>query len=184
MVYYKSLALVIGKKTYKEADILITVLSEKYGKIRLLAKGANSHKSTRISSLILGNLVTIDFNKNHDFYYLLDIKTQKAFIKTKKSLNQIKFLFYYLEILNFLITEEESNPQIFNISTQAIAAIENKSLTAFLACLINLLNHLGFGVPPKIRNLFDQKNYQVCFANLNEFIESVAEKPLQTPRSF
>ena len=171
MVYLKSKALVISKKLYKESDNIITVLSERYGKIRLIAKGANSHKSTRNSSLSLGNVVSIDFNKNYDFYYLSDIKSDISFIKTKKTLNQIKFLFYFLEILTYLIPEEETNNDVFNISIKTVQAIEKKSFTTFLACLINLLNHLGYGISPKIKQLYYLKDFNACFTHLNTYVE-------------
>ena len=58
MDHYKStLGIVINKKTTKESDLLITLLTPKMGKIVAIAKGAKNIKSSRLGNLQLGNTI-------------------------------------------------------------------------------------------------------------------------------
>ena len=55
--YQSTVGIVINKKTIKETDLLVTLLTPKNGKIIALAKGAKNIKSSRLSSLQLGNII-------------------------------------------------------------------------------------------------------------------------------
>ena len=99
--YQNTIGIVINKKTVKETDLLITLLTPQYGKIIALAKGAKNIKSSRLSSLQLGNTIKVQLYKKNDYVWLSEAKTIIPFLQFDKSLTQINLLFYFLEILFF-----------------------------------------------------------------------------------
>ncbi len=84
MPYNKTICIVIRKKQYKETDIIVSVLSDTLGRISFIAKGANNSKSNRISSLQLGNLISVQLYQKNDIYWLSEVKTIKNFIKNPR----------------------------------------------------------------------------------------------------
>lgn len=180
MPYQKTTCIVINKKRYKESDLIITVLSDSLGKISFIAKGANNSKSGRISSLQLGNIIFVQLYKKNDIYWLSEVKTIKNFIKLSKNLNQARFLFLFLEVLNQLIAQEQVIDGLFEISQQSIQAIEEKSLNRFINKQIEFLDLLGFGIPQNIHANLENKQYIKCQKQLIKHFESIIEKPLLT----
>ena len=55
--YTATLALVINKKTVQENDLLVTLLTPAMGKVTAKAAGAKNIKSSRLSTLQLGNVI-------------------------------------------------------------------------------------------------------------------------------
>ena len=105
--YQNTIGIVINKKTVKETDLLITLLTPKNGKIIALAKGAKNIKSSRLSCLQLGNTIKAQIYQKNDYLWLSESKTIISFLRQNKSLTQINLLFYFLEILNQLIAENQ-----------------------------------------------------------------------------
>lgn len=182
MAYIKTKAIVINKKAYKENDVLVTALSQNLGKIFFIAKGASSHKSHRNATLQLGNLIQIDLYQKNDFYWLSDSKTIKNFIKTDKSLNQIKYAFYFLEIINQLVAQDQDTLNLFDKSIKIFEAIETKSFSKYVDYQIDFINMLGFGIPNEISKLQQQKKYPSCLEKLIDHIESIIQNPLQSSK--
>ena len=180
MSYQKTICIVIRKKQYKETDIIVTVLSDTLGRISFIAKGANNSKSNRISSLQLGNIISVQLYQKNDIYWLSEVRTIKNFIKETKNLNQTRFLFFFLEILNQLIADGQHIDGLFDISRQTIITIEKKSLNRFIDNQIKFLDLLGFGIPQDIYKNLQQKEYIKCQKQLIKHFESIIEKPLLT----
>jgi len=178
--YQKTVVIVINKKQYKETDLIITALSQNLGKISFIAKGANTSRSSRISSLQLGNTISIQLYQKRDIYWLSEVKTIKNFIKTSKNLNQLKFLFFYLELINRLIADHQLIDNVFQISQKAVYSIERGSLKSFVDSQIDLLNLLGFGIPKPVLTHQQNKSYLACQKLLIKHFESIIEKPLST----
>jgi len=180
--YLKTKAIIINKKVYRENDLLITVLSQNQGKLFFIAKGASSSKSNRNATLQLGNIVSLDLYQKNNFYWLSDSVTLKNLFKNRKSLNQIKFTFYFLEVLNQLVAENLHQELIFDKSISIISAIENKSFSKYVDHLINLIKILGYGIPENITTSQRQDQYLTCQKLLINYIQTIIELPLQTSK--
>lgn len=182
MSYLKTKAIIINKKVYKENDLLVTILSQNLGKLFFIAKGASNSRSSRNATLQLGNIVSLDLYQKNDFYWLSDSVTLKNLFKNRKSLNQIKFTFYFLEVLNQLVAENQHQELIFNKSISIILAIENKSFTKYVDHLIDLIKILGYGIPENIVAFQRQGQYLTCQKMLINYIQTIIELPLQTSK--
>lgn len=182
--YQNTIAIVINKRKTKENDLLITLLTPKLGKITTLAKGAQNIKSRRIGSLQLGNTIKAQLYQKNDFIWLSECQTTDPFLQTNKNLIQINLLFYFLEILNKLIAENQQIENIYQISQKIINSINKNQLKSYIKNEILFMKTLGFGVPPEINKYFEKGDYKTTQQLIKKFFESVIEKPLESNKLF
>jgi len=182
--YSSTQGLVINKKSIKEADTLITLLTPYQGKITALAKGIKNIKSSRIGSLQLGNLVKINLYTKDSYNWISEAQTVTQFLKTKKNLTQANLLFYFLEIINILVAENQHIPQVFEISKDIIESINQNLVKKYIFNEIKLLKVLGYGTTPEIEEAYSAKDYKTAQKYIKQYFESIIEKPLKSNELF
>lgn len=101
------LGLVIKTKKNQECDLVVTLLTEELGKIRVVAKGACKLNSTKKASLEPGNLVQAQLIETKNWPILTQAKLIENTGEARSDLNRIKRLFLFLEIIDLVMTEEE-----------------------------------------------------------------------------
>jgi len=182
--YKTTEAIVINHRSLKEVDSLITLLTPRDGKIIALAKGAKNIKSSRLGSLQLGNITKVHLYQKNDFIWISEAQTISQFLQTNKSLTQLNLLFYFLEIINQFIAENQQIEGIYTISKNIIESINKNQVNRYIDNEIKLLDNLGFGTPPEIIASFAKKDYPVTQKLIKNFFESIIEKPLESNKLF
>jgi DNA repair protein RecO (recombination protein O) len=182
--YLNTLGIVIKKNRSRDSDIQITLLTPKHGKIQALAKGAQSIKSSRLSTLQLGNIIKASIYQNKQQNWLSESVTITPFLSTSKSLTQYNLLFYFLEMINRFIAEDQQIEGMFQISQDLIISINSNNFNKFIAQEILLLDNLGFGVPSQIHQTYKENNFAECQKHIKNYIESIIEKPFQSNKLF
>lgn len=182
--YKNTEAIVIKRHNYKEQDILVTLLTPYDGKIVALAKGVKNIKSSRLGSLQLGNIIKVHLYQKNSFLWISETKTIDHFLQHHKNLTQLNLLFYFLEVLNSLIAENQHTPNIYSISKNIINSINKNQIYNYIKNEILFLETLGFGLPPEIVSTFNQKDYKKTQQLIKQFFESIIEKPLESNKLF
>jgi DNA repair protein RecO len=182
--YQNTLALVIKKRAIKELDVQVTLLTPNSGKLNVRALGAASIKSSRLSSLQLGNIIKAHLYHKNDSYWLSEAQTVESFLNQKKGLVQLNLLFYFLEILNRLIADDQQIEGIFVISQNVVKAINANNFSDFIKYEIQFINQLGYGLPEDISRFYLQKDYKSTQKHIKQFFESIIEKPLESNKLF
>lgn len=182
--FQNTLGIVIKSKTVKESDIFVTLLTPNLGKIICLAKGAKNIKSSRLGSLQLGNIIKAHLYQKNDFLWLAESTTISQFLHHKKNLTQINLLFYFLELLNYFIAENQQINQIYPIAEKVIQSINKNNLAEFIKYEIEFVRTLGFGLPNNIQVAFNRQDYINCQKLLKTHLESIIEKPLFSSKLF
>jgi DNA repair protein RecO (recombination protein O) len=150
----KTEGIVLRKIRWHETSNIITSYTKDCGKIKLLAKGVFRPKSKFTGSLELFALVAIVFYKKEktELYTLSSADLLKSFSKISEDLERYAIASAGMELLDKLITGEESNPQIFDLVLKFLSeaeAINEKSLEPLLwAFALKLSVYLGYR--PKI----------------------------------
>ena len=72
MTDFKKNGLVIHENDYGENDKLLIVLTERYGKIPVIAKGAKSVKNRHMACCQLFTYASFNFRKKGNFYYITE----------------------------------------------------------------------------------------------------------------
>jgi DNA repair protein RecO len=182
--YQTTLAIVINKKTSKESDLVITLLTPHSGKIVALAKGAKNIKSSRLGNLQLGNIIKAQLYQKNNSSWISESQNLLPFLQTEKNLAQLNLLFYFLEIVNQFIAENQQIENIFQISQNIIVAINKNQVASYIQNEIKFIELLGFGIPIEIKQSFSQKDYKTSQKLIKKFFESIIEKPLESNKLF
>lgn len=182
--YKTTECIVINHRNLKENDSLITLLTPRNGKIVALAKGVKNIKSRRLGSLQLGNIIKAHLYQKNDFLWISETETLNQFLQTKKNLAQLNLLFYFLEIINRFIAENQQIDNIYQISKNVIQSINYNQIIKYIKNEILFLETLGFGVPPEIKSNFLKGDYKKTQSLIKKFFESIIEKPLESNKLF
>ena len=182
--YSSTLAIVLNKKNLRETDLLLTLLTPHQGKITVLAKGIRNIKSTRLGAVQLGNTIKANLYSRDDRLWLSEAVTISSFLQTPRSLTQLNLLFFFLEIINRLIADNQQIEGVFLVAQNLIGAIAANRLESYLSSELDLLRLLGFGLSPEINREFIHHRYQSCQRLIRQTFESIIEQPLHSPKLF
>jgi len=182
--YQNTLAIVIKTIVVRESDILVTLLTPSLGKIVCLAKGAKNIKSSRLGSLQLGNIIKANLYQKNERLWLSESIAVSQFLRNSKNLTQLNLLFYFLEILNHFVAENQQINDVYQISEKLIKSINDNQLAHFIQNEIDFINTLGFGLPKVIKDNYQQKNYIHSQKLIKQFLESIIDRPLQSSKLF
>jgi DNA repair protein RecO len=174
---------VLSRST-SENDLRLILLTSTLGKIYATAKGAQKITSQRLGMLQPGNEVKVQLYSKGDFFWVTESKTIFHFLHHQKSLTQINLLFYFLEIVNALIPQHHSDPDTYSLVTKLIKAIETDNFYLLISSEIKLIEQLGYGPPANIVSLYSQKDLSACQQALNNYLQSIIERPLFSPQLF
>lgn len=115
MLYYRTLGIVLKSQNHQEADRVYTVYTEKYGKIKLLVKGARKIKSKLAGHLEPFNLVDLTAVKGKIWDKIINVFTVKSFSHLKRNFRKIIYGSYILEIIDNLIKEHHQDKEVFKL---------------------------------------------------------------------
>ncbi|MBP9817782.1 DNA repair protein RecO [Candidatus Shapirobacteria bacterium] len=176
--------IVLKKTGLNEADYLLTLLTEDYGKITCLAKGVKNIKSHRLGSLQIGNVIKYSTYSKNNYSWLSESITIFPFLQTEKSLTQLNLLFYILEIINLFIAEDQNIDGIYPVVEKLIKAISLNRFGDLITQEIALIDTLGFGTPPEIHSAHESNDLPATQKLIKQYLESIIEKPLQSSKLF
>lgn len=111
-VYLKTAGIIIGVRNLFEKDKVITIFTKEKGKISVLGKGMQDAKS-KLSGLInYGNEIQLDLFAGKTFYYINGCDLVKKI--ELSTIWQQSVIFYWMEIVNKALPEEEKNESIYS----------------------------------------------------------------------
>ncbi|WP_297596439.1 DNA repair protein RecO [uncultured Cetobacterium sp.] len=136
MKFIKTKGLVIRKRDIGEADRIITVFSENFGKIDLLVKGIRKSKKRDQSSVDLLTLSNFTFYKKGDSYILNNIDSIDFFYDLKMDIEKLEITSYILSIVNEIVLPGERKKEFFlRLKKGLNFIIENNSDRNYLMTL-------------------------------------------------
>ena len=184
MRFANTIGIVIKSRSQREADLSVTLLTPNMGKINVLAKGAKNIKSSRLGSLQLGNIIKAHLYQKGEYFWLTESTTIFQFLLEPKSLTQVNLLFYFLEILNLFVADNQQIDGCFDIAHKIIQSISNNKLAHFIKHEIEFTAILGFGLPQEIIAEYQQKKYSSCQTLIRQHFESILDRQLQSSKMF
>lgn len=136
--------LILKRRNFGEADRVITILTDRYGKISVIARGVR-----RITSRRAGNIEVLNRVKLHLFkgksYTLTEAESIETFNRIKSNLSLSTNAFHIIEMVDRLTPEEQRNPQLYNLVVTSLELLEKNPRQIFLRAFeIKILSLLGF----------------------------------------
>lgn len=167
MKSYRAQGIVIKRKNFGEADRILTLFTEKYGKIKILAKGVRRITSRRGPNIELFNQVEISVHQGRTFDTLTEAEVLETFSEIKKNLDLVGLAFHICEIVDGLCPEKVPHPKIYEMMLEVFNKLDHGLVQSFEQ---NLLQELGY-LPKDIKEV-----------NTTSFIEKILERKLKTRR--
>ncbi len=171
MKSYSFTGLIIKRRNWGEAGKIITVYTEKLGKINLKVTGVRKLVSKRASSIELFNLVRGQAVTGHGNY---DVLTEIAVIHNhsafKQHLGRINIAYQLCEVIDKITPDSEPHPELYELLIRNLSHIyrlKSDWKTTVNNWLLEILVTLGYW--PK------EKSFT---GDIFTYIESVIQKPL------
>lgn len=171
---YKTEGIILKRRNFGEADKILTIFTKHYGKIKVIAKGIRKITSKKAGALELFNHCKVVLAKGKDLDIVTETQVINSFSSWRKKLNKVGVAWYFCELVDKLTAEGQTNKDIFELLKNYLENLDQKNSSQFIRSFEeHLLNQLGFGIPPQWRS------WQ---GSLKTYIESIAEKEIQTPK--
>lgn len=167
---YTSYGLVLKRKDYKEADRIITIFSQDYGKVTVLAKGVRKLKSRKRGHLEPFSLIFFQAAKGKNIDVLEEVETIYSFQKLRKGLKKATVAYFFVEVIDKVLREGEVNNDLYKIMLFYLRSLlKAKELKRLRENFIkDVMINLGFW--PEDKDL----------PKPDRFLESVLHKKLST----
>jgi len=145
MTSYKTSGIVLKGTNFGEADKILTIFTERFGKIKAIAKGVRKIKSHMAGSLEPFMLVDLQLHEGKTFYIVTGAMIKKDFFSLHNSLSKVAKAFFIGEMSDKFMEEGQENKEIFHLFLSALDEID-KSLPGPLiqAFQLKIVEAAGF----------------------------------------
>ncbi|HOJ78822.1 MAG TPA: DNA repair protein RecO [Bacillota bacterium] len=146
MAYYRTRSIVLKSRNLGEADRVLVIFSEDYGKFEAVVKGARRPRSRFIGNTLPFNLINGLFFPGKNMYQLSQAELIHSFSVLREDLTKLAYASNWAELVNELVPEREEVSELFRFLLAAFITLEQtqQPLIVHLAFLIRLLNYLGY----------------------------------------
>ncbi len=122
---YKTRAIVLSRINYGESDRIVTLLTEDFGKVKVIVKGVRNQKSKLAASVELFSLSVIIFRPGkRDIARLITAELKVFFDGILIDLERVQTGYQLLRILN-RATEDETDQEFFLVMLQALESLND-----------------------------------------------------------
>ena len=144
--------IVLSKTPLRESDLIIRVLTERYGKLSLLARGAKNSKRRFSGALDLFDSALFEFGplkRSQDLFLLHSASQTASWTKITKEMKRFCFAALALELCDCVSVEgDRDQAQLYNSLLQAldrlnVAQSRTECLFSFVSFNISLLAFSG-----------------------------------------
>jgi len=144
-------AIILRSMKYGETSKIVTLYSKKYGKIKVIAKGARSAKSRFGASLepMTHSSIIIYKKEQRELHVLSKCEMSRPFLKLEGNGDKLAVGLALVELVNLVMHDEEENLPMFALLVEALQAVDQASrnlLNIFFAFEIRMLEIFGYGL--------------------------------------
>jgi DNA repair protein RecO (recombination protein O) len=143
---YQTKAVVLRTRNLGEADRVLVLLSEDYGKVEAVAKGARRQHSRFIGNTLPFNYLNVMLFTGHSLDQLSQADLLRSFAILREDLVKMAYASYWVELLDGFIPEREGAGEVFRFLLAAFLTLEqvDQPDRLNLAFQARLLNYLGY----------------------------------------
>jgi DNA repair protein RecO (recombination protein O) len=154
-----TVGLILKRRDFGEADRVLTVLTQRYGKISVIAKGVRKITSRRAGNIEVLNLVKLHMFKAKS-YTLSEAEAVETFDELKTNLTLSTTAFHIIELIDRLVPEEQKNERLFDLAVAILKILEENPRQIFVRAFeVKILGILGFWGHETIEELDHESAY-------------------------
>lgn len=164
-------AVVLKRTSVGETDRVVTLLSQEFGKIAVVAKGVRKLTSSKRAFLEPGNHINAYCIATSNMPLLTQATLISDTDEVRSSLLKMRQLNQLLEIFDQLFVESELEPELFDLVLETRQGVlePTPSVGKIRSQLEQLIMQLGFQDPQDTQ-----------FLNINEYINSLTDRKMHS----
>ncbi len=136
--------IVVRELRFKETSKILTIYTNKYGKISAMARGAYNPKSSLIASTQSFSYNEYSLYKGRNFYYINQADVIDSFYSIREDINRMMYGSYLLELINLSTVEEDRNEKLFFLLLKGLSIL-SKTKKSFLKLILSYeLKYISF----------------------------------------
>ncbi|MDP2649276.1 MAG: DNA repair protein RecO [bacterium] len=174
MKTFRTEAIIIKRRNFRELDKILTVFTKKRGKIQIKAAGVRKITSRRAPHIELLNYSILSLYEGKGWPILTEAVSIKDFSLIKKELIKVGFAYHLCELIDGLCPENQENRRVFHLLLETLQRLSEEENIAEIIheFEIELLSILGFYKFSNSSSNFDTSS----------FIENILERKLKSKR--
>jgi DNA repair protein RecO (recombination protein O) len=166
----KTKGVVLKGINFGEADKILTIFTERLGKIRVIAKGVRRIKSHLAGSLEPLMEVNLGLIEGKTFFIVTASLIIQDFPKIHSVLQKTSVAFYLGELIDRFSEEFEKNVEVYNLFSQALRLVEESDRSIVLRIFeLKLISLSGF--KPELYTCVHCKNKLLAGRNFWDGVE-------------
>ncbi len=120
---YRALGLTLRRSPVREADLLSVMYTREYGKLELLARGAQRLTSKLMGHLEPLTLVRVSVARGRSMDHVVEAEVVDAFAAVKNGYENSARGLYVAELLDGFSALSVANPELFSLAVQTLEAL-------------------------------------------------------------
>lgn len=145
-MYYNAPVIIIKSMDFGEADKLVTVFSEQYGKVRAVARGIKKPKSSLRACVQPFCYSQLHFYQGRDLELITQGKLLDFFGNAREDLERTLYCVYLMELLDKSLMDRMPVPGLLHLTLDTLRFINDHGLNPLLVRRfeLQLAIHLGY----------------------------------------
>jgi DNA repair protein RecO (recombination protein O) len=129
MNLFKTRGIVLKSQNFRDSSQIVTLFTQKFGKLKLLAKGIKSPKSRMGGNLQQFSLVEVVFyrKENSELHLLSQVELLDPQEELYNNLTKLSYASAILELVDRLTVEEETHPGLFSLVAETLQEFKDLS---------------------------------------------------------
>ncbi len=142
---YRTQAVVLRRRDYRDADRILTVFTPRLGKRQLIAKGIRKTSSRKAGHLELFTHVSLQVAQARTWDIVTEAVTVESFRHLRQDLGRISQASYLCELVDRFTEEEDENQLLWDLLLLALRQLDRGEDELFLRWFeLRLLSLTGF----------------------------------------
>lgn len=169
---YSSEGIVLNRHSFGEADRILSVYTKTNGRVSLMAKGVRRPASRKRGHIELFNLVKFQAISGNGMDLMTEAEVVDDFKEIRSSLKKVSLAYYFMEVINKITHEGESNIELFNLIVNNLETLKTTKRLKDLRLdfITKLLILMGYWPENKL------------LSNPDEELERVIERQIYSER--
>ncbi len=145
-------AIVLRVTDYGEADRIVTLLTERHGKVSALARGAKKSRKRFGAALGLFGCGEASLRERSDLWILEELHAQRGFLRLGQELGRFGHACYVCELCQHLCPPHEPEPQVYALLCAFLQRLDDlplsdrPSVSPLRSFELRLLDAVGLGL--------------------------------------
>ena len=169
---YNSEGIILSRRSFSEADRILSVFSREKGRTSLMAKGVRKLKSRKRGSIEVFSEVKYSAARGKSLDIMTEVEIIDSYQGIRKSLKKVSVAYFYMETVGRLSGEDEKNEALYKLLKRYLKKLSStkrlkEERERFIKETLTLLGYWPKGRP---------------IHNADRILEEIAEKELFSVR--